>query len=690
MTTMDARSLGTSVRRIEGPDKVTGTATYAGDTPVAGEALVLHPVQATIARGEVTGIDTAAAAALPGVVAVLTHADAPRLVETDDPEHRVLQDTTVHHRGQFVAAVLAESREVAAQAAALVVVTYAEAPSSTAFDPDGETYAPSVLGNGQPADSSVGDPDAALAAAPVVMKASYSTPMEHHNPMEPHSTTATWVDGRAEVWEASQGAELARQTLATLFDAEVVVRSPHVGGGFGTKGFLHAGSVLTVLAARTVPGRPVRFALGRRQMFETVGYRPATVQHMSLGASTDGTLEVVAHDVVGATARYKEFVEPAGGSTRSMYAAPHRRTSHRAVALDLDAPTYMRAPGEAPGSFGLECAMDELAVELGMDPIELRVRNEPDVHPEMGLPFSSRGLVECLRTGAERFGWSTWDRAPRSRLVDGWWHGVGVGCGTFPAFRMPGSTAEITFTGGRYVVAIGAADIGQGARTVLTQIAADALGVDVGSIAVEIGSTEVPVGSIAGGSAGTASWGSTVVEAADRFRDKYGDSPDDGDHADAATPDNPWAEEYAMAAFCAQFAEVAVHADTGEVRVPRLLGVFGAGRILNPALARSQLQGGMVWGLSMALHEESVVDPRFGEVINHDFANYHVASNADVRDVEAVWIDEDDPYVNPMGAKGIGEVGIVGVAAAIANAAYHATGVRVRSLPLTCDAFLEG
>jgi xanthine dehydrogenase YagR molybdenum-binding subunit len=686
MTTMDARSMGTSVRRIEGPDKVTGTATYAGDT-VAEGTLVLHPVQAGVARGEITAIDTTAAQALPGVVAVLTHRDAPTLGDTGDPEHRVLQGTTIHHRGQYVAAVLAEHAEVAAEAARLVVVTVDETPSTTGFDPDAQAYTPSALANGQPPDSGVGDPDAALVAAPVVVRASYATPMEHHNPMEPHTTTATWVDGRIEVFEATQGVESSRQTLATLFDAEVVVHASHVGGGFGSKG-LHAGTVLAVLAARTVPGRPVRFALGRRQMFETVGYRPATVQHMALGASRDGRLEVVTHDVVGATARYKEFVEPAGGSTRSMYAAPHRRTSHRAVPLDLDGPTYMRGPGEAPGSFGLECAMDELAVALDLDPIDLRVRNEPEVHPENGLPFSSRGLVECLRAGAERFGWSSWDRAPRRRLVDGWWHGVGVGCGTFPTLRFPGSAAEITFTGGRYVVAIGAADIGQGARTVLTQIAADALGVDVGSITVEIGSTQVPVGSIAGGSAGTASWGSTVVEAADRFRDKYGENPDDGDHADAATPDNPWAGEYAMAAYCAQFAEVAVHADTGEIRVPRLLGMFGVGRILNPTLGRSQLQGGMVWGLSMALHEESVVDPRFGEVINHDFAGYHVASNADVRVVEAEWIDEDDPYINPMGAKGIGEIGIVGVSAAIANAAYHATGVRVRSLPITCDDFL--
>ncbi|MFC5061691.1 xanthine dehydrogenase family protein molybdopterin-binding subunit [Actinomycetospora atypica] len=693
MTTIDARSLGTSVRRIEGPDKVLGTAHYAAEAPVENP-LHLRPVQATVARGTVTAIDTAAAEALPGVVAVITHEQAPRLVDGGDPEVLVLQDRTVVHRGQYVAAVLAETSEVAAEAASLVVVTYDEEAQTTGFDPDSpELYAPSVLGNGQAADTVVGDPDAALASAAVTVDATYTTPVEHHTPMEPHATVARWDGDRLEVHESSQGVGLAQQVLAGLFGLEpedVRVVSPHVGGGFGTKGFLHAGSVLTVLAARLVPGRPVRFALSRQEMFQTVGYRATTVQHLRLGASADGTLTAVAHDVVAGSARWKEFVEPAGGSSRSMYATATLRTSHRAVPLDLDAPTYMRAPGEAPGSLGLECAMDELAVALGIDPIELRVRNEPSVHPESGLPYSSRNLVACLRTGAERFGWADRDPRPRTRLVDGWWHGTGVAAGTFPAFRMPGSTANIAFSEGRYRVEIGAADIGQGARTVLTQIAADALAVPVDRISVVIGSTDVPPGSIAGGSAGTASWGSTIAEAADRFRDKWGDDPEDGSEADAATPDNPWAEELAMAAHCAQFAEVAVHADTGEVRVPRLLGVYGVGNVLNPQLARSQLRGGIIWGLSMALHEESVVDPRFGQVVNHDLAGYHIAANADVRDVEAIWVDEDDPYVNPMGAKGIGEIGIVGVAAAIANAAYHATGVRVRSLPITCDAFLGG
>ena len=705
MTLMDARAMGTSVRRVEGPDKVSGTAHYAAEAPAdetGGAPLQLRPVQATVARGRIAAIDTAAAEALPGVVAVITHetvaADGRlRLHDDGDPETSVLQDTTIRHRGQYVAAVLAENSEVAAEAADLVVVTYASEAQHTAFDEDDPNrHAPDALANGQPVDSVVGDPDTALDDAEVTVRATYTTSMEHHSAMEPHATTARWDGGHLLVWEASQGSSAARTTFATLFgmdEDDVDVRSPHVGGGFGAKGFLHAGSVLAVLAARTVPGRAVRFALSRQETFATVGHRPATVQHLALGASADGTLAAITHDVVQPTARYKEFTEPAASSSRSMYAATHRRTSHRVVPLDVDAPTYMRGPGEAPGSFGAECAMDELAVALGADPIELRVRNEPATHPESGLPWSSRGLVECLRQGAERFGWADRDPTPRARLVDGWWHGTGVGCGTFPTIRFPGSTAVIRYSAersgaGRYLVEIGAADIGQGARTVLTQIAADALAVPIERIAVAIGTTEVAPGSLAGGSAGTASWGSTIVEAADRFRDKYGDDPDDGADADASSPDNPWDGELAMAAYVAQFAEVAVHADTGEIRVPRLLGVFGAGRILNPTLARSQFRGGMIWGLSMALHEESVVDPRFGHVVNHDLANYHIASHADVGRVDAEWIDEDDPYVNPMGAKGIGEVGIVGVAAAIANAAYHATGVRVRSLPITCDAFL--
>lgn len=333
--------------------------------------------------------------------------------------------------------------------------------------------------------------------------------------------------------------------------------------------------------------------------------------------------------------------------------------------------------------------MDELAEACGLDPIELRIRNEPEIDPETGLPFSTRNFVACLREGARRFGWEDRPPRPRSTMDDGWWVGMGVSGSTYPVHQRPGSTATVRRgDDGRYEVSIGAVDIGTGAWTVLTQIAADALGVDVEHVDVRIGDTDLPPASVAGGSSGTTNWGSAIVEAAQSFSEKYGRDPEPGAELTVARSANPEADRYAMHAFGAQFAEVRVNSDTGEIRVPRLLGVFAAGRIVNPRTARSQFIGGMTMGLSMALHEESVLDERFGFVVNHDLAEYHISSCADVPSVEAYWLDEHDPYVNPMGTKGIGEIGIVGTAAAIANAAYHATGVRIRDLPIRAEAFL--
>jgi xanthine dehydrogenase YagR molybdenum-binding subunit len=390
------------------------------------------------------------------------------------------------------------------------------------------------------------------------------------------------------------------------------------------------------------------------------------------------------------TSRIKEFAEQTAVPARMMYAAPHRATSHRLAALDVPVPSWMRAPGECPGMFGPEVAMDELAAALGVDPVELRIRNEPDRDPETGNPYSTRNLVACLRTGAERFGWAGRDPRPGTRRDGQWLVGTGVAASVYPAKRMPGSTAAIRFERGRYAVEIGAADLGTGAWTVLPQIAADALDVDVGSVDVRIGDTAYPAATVAGGSTGTASWGSAVVAAARVFREKYGPEPGDGDEAEADTPENPAEQKFAMYAFGAQFAEARVHADTGEIRVSRLHGTFAAGRIVNPVTARSQLLGGMTMGLSMALHENSVLDPRFGHVVNHDLAEYHIATNADVDDLRADWVEEVDPHVNPMGSKGIGEIGIVGTAAAVANAVHHATGTRVRALPITLDKLLPG
>ncbi|HEY2268688.1 MAG TPA: xanthine dehydrogenase family protein molybdopterin-binding subunit, partial [Streptosporangiaceae bacterium] len=382
--------------------------------------------------------------------------------------------------------------------------------------------------------------------------------------------------------------------------------------------------------------------------------------------------------------------EQTGVPTRMMYAAASRRTTHRLAALDVPVPSWMRAPGECPGMFGPEVALDELAGQLGIDPVELRIRNEPDVDPDTGQPWSSRHLVECLREGARRFSWHDRDPRPGARRDGEWLTGTGVASSVYPTMRMAQSAATIRFSGGRYIAEIGAADLGTGAWTVLPQIAADALGVPVADVDVRIGDTRYPVASVAGGSSGTNTWGSAIVVAARAFRDKFGARPASGDQLTADVDQAPKNDAHASYAFGAQFAEARVHADTGEIRVPRLLGVFAAGRIINPRTARSQFIGGMTMGLSMALHETSVMDPRTGQVVNHDLAEYHIATSADVASVEAHWLDEHDPYVNAMGSKGIGEIGIVGTAAAVANAVYHATGIRVRDLPVTLDKLLAG
>ncbi|MFL5805424.1 MAG: xanthine dehydrogenase family protein molybdopterin-binding subunit [Roseiflexaceae bacterium] len=483
--------------------------------------------------------------------------------------------------------------------------------------------------------------------------------------------------------------------MATAFGLapeRVRVLAPYVGGGFGSRGFTHPYAILAVMAAR-VAGRPAKLAQTRQQMFGPVGYRSPTIQHIRLGAGRDGRLTAIAHDVVAQTNALFEMTEPAAVATRTMYAAPNLRTTHRLARLDLPGSSWMRAPGESVGMFALESAIDELALACGLDPIELRIRNEPTVDPESGLPYSSRSLVACLREGAERFGWASRNPTPRTGRAGRWLVGTGVAASTYPAVQLPASARVAIDGAGRYRVSIAAVDIGTGAWTVLTQIAADALEAGVEQVQLEIGDSALPQAYPAWGSTGTASWGWAIVDGAQklraRLRDEFGGVvPAEGLEASGTFSWNAQAQQFSMHAFGAQFAEVQVHEETGEVRVPRLLGVFAAGRIVNPKTARSQLVGGMTWGLSMALHEESVLDPHFGDYVNHDFAEYHIASNADVGRVEVAFLDEDDPQVNPIGVKGIGELGIVGTAAAIANGVYHATGIRVRDLPIRLDKLL--
>jgi xanthine dehydrogenase YagR molybdenum-binding subunit len=692
--TIEARAIGRGLPRRDGPAKVTGTATYAYETHVE-HPVYCHPVQATVPRGQVTSVHTGDLQGLEGVLATLTPDHSERLACTDDAELAVLQGADVAFRGQIVAAVVADTPELARQAADLVRVDYQREPHDVALAAGrGDLYAPEKVNPAYPCDVEAGDVDTAMRAAPITLDQTYTTPMLHNNPLEPHATTALWEpagDGLLTLWDSTQGVHPVREAMCTVFGLrpeQVRVVCPFVGGGFGSKGTPHANVVLAAMAARAVPGRPVKLALTRQQMFSLAGYRTPTIQRMRLAAEADGRLRAVAIDVVEQTSRIKEFAEQTGLPARMMYAAPNRRSTHRLAALDVPVPSWMRAPGECPGMFGPEVAMDELAERLGIDPIELRVRNEPDLDPESGRPFSSRNLLGCLREGARRFGWAARDPRPAVRNEDGWLVGTGVAASVHPTLRQARSTATIRFAGGRYTAEIGAADLGTGTWTTLPQIAADALGVPVEDVDARIGDTELPFASVAGGSSGTATWGSAVVAAARAFRDKFGADPSDGDEADGSVGENPDADRYASYAFGAQFAEARVHADTREVRVPRLLGVFATGKIINPVTARSQFIGGMTMGLSMALHEQSVLDPRTGHVVNHDLAEYHVASCADAVGVQAEWLDEHDPHLNPMGSKGIGEIGIVGTAAAVANAVYHATGIRVRDLPITLDKLL--
>ena len=697
---IDAVAMGQGVARVEGPLKVAGRATYAFEVDVP-DPLFLHLVTSTVAKGRVRRIDAADARALPGVVEVIDHSNAPRLVAGDNAELVVLQSDAVAFRGQVVAVVVAETPEAAREGAARVAVDYDvedHRAELRADDPD--LYKPDKVNPAFPTDSNSGRMDLALQNADVIVDQTYTTPYEHNNPMEPHSVTAVWRAPSADADDpvltlhaSTQSVHGVVKALGPLFGLEppqVHVRSLYVGGGFGSKGMPHAHDVVAALAAKTVPGRPVRLALTRQQMFALAGYRTATIQHLQLAADGAGGLLGINHEVIEQTSALKEFAEQTALATRHMYAAPSRHTSHRLASLDVAVPSWMRAPGEAPGMFALEVAMDELAVATGIDPIELRARNDPETDPDTGLPFGHRRLVDCLRLGAERFGWGAREPRPGMRRDGDWLVGLGVASATYPYYQQPGNKATIrVLDGGRYEVLIGAADIGTGATTVLGQIAADALGCHVDDVDVHLGDSTLPPASVAGGSSGTSSWGSTIVAAARLLRSDHGDHPSPGDESTSAPAGNPNANRYALHSFGAQFVELRVNVWTGEPRLSRMLGVFSAGRIVNPVTARSQLIGGMTMGLGAGLLEESVRDPRFGHIVTQDLASYHVAAHADVTDIEAIWLDETDSYANPMGARGIGEIGIVGVAAAVANAAWHATGIRVRDLPVTADRLLD-
>jgi len=583
------------------------------------------------------------------------------------------------------------------------------ASQSQAEKPTGE--------DGEEADSQVGDFEAAFASAPVTVDATYTTPHHIHAQMEPHAALAYWGDGdRVTVHCAAQLIESARQAVASTLQIppdKVRIVSRYVGGGFGGKLPVHGEVMLSAMASRQL-GRPVKTALTRQQMFHSTTHRSQTIQRVRLGATPDGLLTAIGHDTLSHSARFDNFYETASTQTRTLYAAPNRSTTHRSVKLDLPISDSTRAPGEAVGMLAIEQAMDELAEKLRLDPIELRLRNEPALDPEKNIPFSTRQLVRCLKEGADRFGWQRRQAQPGAVREGRWRIGMGVAAATRTNYLMDAKCSIALDGQGVLTARMAMTDIGTGSYTVLTQVAAEMLGLPVSSVRMELGDSDFPETPGSGGSWGAASAGSALYDACCNLRGqiarKLGASEADVSFADGrATAENgrsktladlagiqglqadgeirkgDMAKKYSQQAYGAHFAEVAVDVDTGEVRLRRMLGVFAAGRILNMKTATSQATGGMIWGVGSALHEEAVVDPRFGCFVNHDIAEYHVPAHADIPAIEAVFLEEVDDKTNPLKIKGVGELGICGAGAAVANAVYNATGVRIRDYPLTLD-----
>ncbi|WP_432826266.1 xanthine dehydrogenase family protein molybdopterin-binding subunit [Dactylosporangium sp. CA-092794] len=687
------RAVGTARPRIEGPLKVTGAARYAADERRPGMAWGWI-VTAAISKGHIAEIDAKETLSMPGVIGVLDHGNAPRLNPESgnyfgpDGIPQYLQSDAVPYAGRPIALVVAETMEQARAAAAALRVTYRQLPHDTTLSVDHPAKRPASQAFGPEADT--GDLEAELAASAVVVDEVYRTPEESHSAMEPHATTSWWQDGDIYAIDANQGPFSVSQVVSTLFriDRERVhIRAEHVGGGFGAKQGCGPQLVLSIMASRVFE-RPVRVVLTREQVFLSTSARPTTQQRMRIGADAEGHLRALHHYALYSVSPLAEYIEWCIDQSHVLYASPAIRTHMDVVPLDLLPPDTMRGPGATPGSFALESAIDEVAERLGRDPLEFRLRNQPDANPVTGHPFSSRRSVECLREGARRFGWGGRDPRPRMRREGHLLVGTGMATASFSAGTFPSSATITAEADGTFTVGIGATDIGTGARTALIALAADALGVAVDLIRIRIGDSDLGMAWGAGGSRGTTSWSFAILEAARRLRERL----DDPARPVSATVDTTTLINYRppreRQTFSAIFAEVTVDPATGEVRVRRLLGMFAVGRVVNPLLARSQLSGAMIMGLSMALHEESVRDPRSARDVNGDFAGYHIAAHADVPDIEADFVPDYDPE-DPVGINGLGEIGTAGTAAAIANAVWHATGTRHRILPIRLDRVLE-
>ncbi len=734
-------NIGQPLTRRDGVLKVTGAARYAADHHPSGMLYAVLAVS-SIARGRVAFLDVAAAKAHAGVVEVMTPANRPALAQ--DPDEKLnpftfrldlLQSDRVRYANQPIAVVIADTLEAATQGATLLSPRYEAEPARIGLDAT-ESFVPPGVGVGNPPVVHRGDVEAGLAAASKQIEATYETAPQYHNAMEPHASVAAWDGDTLFVDTPSQGLALARERIAGLFGIpanNIHIRSPFLGGGFGSKGLISGPQVLGIMAARVV-GRPVKLVLRREQMFGPVGHRAPTRQTMRMGADDDGKLTALDHRTKTTSSTFDDFFEPASDISHTLYASKTISTSHEAVRVDTGTPLFMRAPGEATGSIALESAIDEMAHACGMEPLAFRLKNYAEVEPISGKPFSSKALRDCYTQGAARFGWERRLLRPRHmRDQDGLLVGWGMGTATFPALMFEGHARAVLRKDGSGVMEIGAHDMGQGAWTALAQIAADSLGLDIDRVEFKSGTSDLPDAGIAGGSSHTATAGMAIHNAGADVVARLADlatnddrSPlfgagnagviaragrlfrrDDESRSESysdilgraglaeieghgtGAADQAAQSIYAMHAHGAVFAEVKVDPDLGQMRVTRVVGAFAAGRIINPRMVRSQLCGGMIWGVSFALHEHAVMDPRSGRPMNANLAEYHIPVNADVPSVEAILVEERDPHVNALGIKGVGEIGITGTAGAVANAVWHATAVRVRKFPITLDRLIE-
>ena len=729
-------AIGDPVSRVDGKNKVTGAAKYAAEFDIPNVATAVI-VTSTIPNGKIDRMETAAAQHVAGVVSIITAANAPRLPQggkaaVHPPAGRVLsllQDTDVLYNNQPIAVVVAETLHQAQYAASLIGVRYQESPAHLDFEAGFDDVHPGSH-NDQPADLSAGNFDQAIASADVKVDQIYRTPVENHNPMEPHATIAQWDGDKLTVHDSTQYISGVKQTLAKTFgipEENVQVNCPYTGGGFGCKGSTWSHVVLAAMAARLLQ-RPVRIVLDRQQMFGSVGSRPQTYQHIVLGAQRDGTLVALRHQAYTHTSVFEDYTESSSAVSRMLYACPAIDTSQRLVRLNVGTPTFQRAPGESTGTFALEIAMDELAEKLGMDPLELRLKNYAEKDPTSNKPFSSKHLRECYTKGAEGFGWSKRQSNPRSMREGRKLIGYGVGTATYPANRSAAAAYVRFEPSGRVTVLCGSQDLGTGTYTIMAQTAAATLNMPIELIDAELGNSMLPKSPVSGGSMTAASVLPAVENAAkqaqlalitaavnDAASPLHGQDPQNLDFQNgrvirknepnsgetfvaylarngnkplgasgSAEPDQD-ARQYSIHSWGAAFAEVAVDESLGMVQVRRVHAVYDVGTVFNEKLGRSQLIGGIVWGISMALHENSVVDQRFGRTVNNNLAEYHVPVNADIGQIEVVSLNIPDLKFDPLGGRGIGEIGITGAGAAVANAIYNATGKRIRSAPITPD-----